>query len=47
MITNTVLARASGRPSWEEFIALDEFLAHIADGADARLAFQAAFPVRG
>ncbi|MFD7032181.1 HD domain-containing protein [Streptomyces sp. NPDC059917] len=41
------MARASGRAVWEEFLALDEVLARIADGADERLAFQAAFPVRG
>ncbi|WP_329267160.1 HD domain-containing protein [Streptomyces sp. NBC_01451] len=39
------LTEASGRPEWEEFIALDEVLAHIGDGADRRLAFQASFPI--
>ncbi|MFG2784581.1 phosphohydrolase [Streptomyces prunicolor] len=39
------LAEATGRAVWEEFIALDEILARIGDGADERLAFQASFPV--
>ncbi|MEV0739211.1 HD domain-containing protein [Streptomyces sp. NPDC050549] len=39
------LAGASGRAVWEEFMALDEVLARIGDGADERLAFQASFPV--
>ncbi|MGW3102285.1 HD domain-containing protein [Streptomyces sp. NPDC001100] len=39
------LAEASGRAVWEEFMALDEVLARIGDGADERLAFQASFPV--
>jgi hypothetical protein len=42
----TRLARASGREAWEEFLALDEVLGRIGDGADGRLAFQASFPVR-
>lgn len=41
------LAGASGRAVWEEFMALDEVLARIGDGADERLAFQASFPTRG
>lgn len=41
------LAGASGREVWEEFIALDELLTRIGDGADRRLAFQASFPVHG
>ncbi|MEV0904950.1 HD domain-containing protein [Streptomyces hokutonensis] len=41
------LAEASGRAVWEEFMALDEVLARIGDGADERLAFQASFPVHG
>jgi hypothetical protein len=40
------LAEASGRPAWEEFIALDEVLTGIGDEADQRLAFQASFPVQ-
>ncbi|MGW8765322.1 HD domain-containing protein [Streptomyces sp. NPDC055815] len=41
----TRLAEASGRPRWEEFLALDDLLERLGDGADARLAFQASFPV--
>lgn len=41
------LAGASGREVWEEFMALDELLTRIGDGADRRLAFQASFPVYG
>ncbi|MFJ5774647.1 phosphohydrolase [Streptomyces sp. NPDC093094] len=40
-----LLAEATGRAAWEEFIALDEVLSRIGDDADARLAFQASFPV--
>lgn len=39
------LARAAGEEPWAAFLALDEVLGGIADGADARLAFQASFPV--
>jgi hypothetical protein len=39
------LARATGREHWEEYLALDDLLGHIGNGADARLAFQASFPV--
>ncbi|MFD0900566.1 HD domain-containing protein [Actinomadura sediminis] len=39
------LADASGRPAWEEFAALDDLLARIAETADDRLAFQAAHPI--
>ncbi len=39
------LTGASGRPAWEEFLALDELLTRIGDGADQRLAFQASFPI--
>jgi hypothetical protein len=41
------LAEASGRHQWEEFAALDELLTHIGEQADQRLAFQAAYPLRG
>ncbi|MER7929131.1 HD domain-containing protein [Streptomyces sp. NPDC096057] len=41
------LAEATGRAVWEEFLALDEVLARIGDGADERLAFQASFPIHG
>ncbi|MFI6082817.1 HD domain-containing protein [Streptomyces sp. NPDC051217] len=40
------LAQATGGQRWEEYLALDELLAHIGDGADHRLNFQASFPVR-
>ncbi|MFJ2932922.1 HD domain-containing protein [Streptomyces sp. NPDC087219] len=43
----TRLTRASGRERWEEYLALDDLLGRIGDGADHRLAFQAAFPVSG
>ncbi|MCL2734651.1 MAG: HD domain-containing protein [Actinomycetia bacterium] len=39
------LARATGRPAWEEFLALDEILSPIGDDAGQRLEFQASFPV--
>ncbi|MFC9796914.1 HD domain-containing protein [Streptomyces sp. NPDC127584] len=39
------LAEASGRERWEEYLVLDDLLGRIGDGADRRLAFQAAFPV--
>ncbi|MCX5144589.1 MULTISPECIES: HD domain-containing protein [unclassified Streptomyces] len=41
----TRLVRASGRERWEEFLALDEILGRIGDGADRRLTHQASFPV--
>lgn len=41
------LSRAGGRPAWEEFLALDEFLTAVGEGADGRLAWQAAHPVGG
>jgi hypothetical protein len=40
------LAARSGREPWEEFMALDEILTAIGDGADERLACQAEHPVR-
>ncbi|MFI9330169.1 HD domain-containing protein [Kitasatospora sp. NPDC052868] len=40
------LSESTGRPLWEEFIALDEVLTRIGNGADERLAFQASFPIR-
>ncbi|MEV4317769.1 HD domain-containing protein [Actinocrispum sp. NPDC049592] len=39
------LAASTGQPVWEVFMGLDDFLDHIAAGAEARLAFQAAHPV--
>ena len=41
------LSRAGGRPVWQEFLDLDEFLTGLGEDADARLAWQAAHPVRG
>ncbi|MET9541640.1 HD domain-containing protein [Streptomyces sp. NPDC006553] len=41
----TRLTQASGRERWEEYLALDDLLGGIGDGADHRLAFQSAFPV--
>ncbi len=41
----TRLAEASGTTVWEEFLAFDDLLASIGDGADQRLAFQASYPV--
>ncbi|MFF7443948.1 HD domain-containing protein [Streptomyces sp. NPDC008122] len=38
------LTEATGRPRWEEFLALDELLERLGAGADRRLAYQAAFP---
>ncbi|MCR3741147.1 HD domain-containing protein [Actinomadura glauciflava] len=42
-----VLAAASGRAEWEEFMDLDDACDRIAAGADRRLAFQSAYPVAG
>lgn len=39
------LAEATGRPAWEEFLALDDLLGSLGADADRRLAFQAAYPV--
>jgi hypothetical protein len=39
------LARAGGRPVWQEFLDLDEFLTAVGEGADLRLAWQATHPV--
>ncbi|MFK0243752.1 HD domain-containing protein [Amycolatopsis azurea] len=41
------LAVASGQPSWEAFLALDDLLDRIAADADGRLTFQASHPVDG
>ncbi|MFF7259866.1 HD domain-containing protein [Streptomyces sp. NPDC008159] len=40
------LCGASGRPGWEEFLALDDLLSALGADAERRLAFQAAYPVR-
>ncbi|MEU7600911.1 HD domain-containing protein [Streptomyces sp. NPDC041003] len=39
------LAGATGAERWEAYLELDEVLGRIAEGADGRLGFQAAFPV--
>lgn len=41
------LCRTTGREPWEEFLALDDLLCRIGEGADGRLAFQSSFPVHG
>ncbi|WP_242545885.1 hypothetical protein [Amycolatopsis sp. MtRt-6] len=41
------VAERLGGPPWETFLALDDELERIASGADARLAFQAAYPTSG
>ncbi|MFF5262951.1 HD domain-containing protein [Actinomadura viridis] len=41
------LAAVSGQEPWEAFLALDDVLGGLAEGADRRLAFQAAHPVTG
>jgi hypothetical protein len=41
------VATRLGGPAWETFLALDDELERIAAGADARLAFQAAYPTTG
>lgn len=38
------LAAFSGREPWEVFLSLDDRLASLSDGADARLAFQNSYP---
>lgn len=39
------LAEASGRTVWEEFLDFDDVLTAVGEGAEERLAFQAAYPV--
>jgi hypothetical protein len=39
------VARAGGQEGWEVFMALDDELGRIAEGADGRLAFQSSHPV--
>lgn len=39
------ICTASGLAPWEAFMALDDILGRIAEGADDRLAFQARYPV--
>lgn len=41
------LAEAGGAEAWQVFLDLDEALGGIAEGAHARLEFQAGFPVHG
>ncbi|MER6446699.1 phosphohydrolase [Streptomyces venezuelae] len=38
------LVQATGGQHWEEYLAFDDLLTRIGDGADGRLAFQASFP---
>ncbi|MFI6287973.1 HD domain-containing protein [Streptomyces sp. NPDC051018] len=48
-LEDLVIARvleAGGGERWEAYLALDDILCLIGDGADERLAFQASFPVR-
>ncbi|MCP3754487.1 HD domain-containing protein [Streptomyces sp. TBY4] len=46
LIDRLLRASPPGAERWEVYLALDPLLAGIAEGADARLAFQAAHPVR-
>ncbi|MGW6710131.1 HD domain-containing protein [Streptomyces sp. NPDC054956] len=46
LIDHLVRAAPAGTARWEAYLELDALLARIADGADARLAFQSAHPVR-
>ncbi|MGZ9935398.1 HD domain-containing protein [Streptomyces sp. NC-S4] len=39
------LARVTDGQHWAEYLAFDDLLTRIGDGADGRLAFQASFPV--
>jgi hypothetical protein len=39
------LAETSGRTVWEEFLALDDALTAVGEGAEERLAFQAQYPL--
>ncbi|WP_338056805.1 hypothetical protein [Streptomyces sp. ZAF1911] len=45
LIDHLVRASPPGTERWEAYLDLDSLLARIADGADGRLAFQAAHPV--
>lgn len=40
------LAAASDQPAWQVFMDLDEFITRVANDADSRLAFQAAYPIK-
>ncbi len=40
------LAHAAGQEPWQVFLTLDDHLTHVSDDADARLAFQNAYPIR-
>lgn len=46
LIDHVVRVSPPGTERWEAYLALDALLARIAEGADARLAFQAAHPVQ-
>lgn len=39
------LAEVSGRAAWEELMEFDDALTTVGEGAEERLAFQAAYPV--
>lgn len=45
LLDHLVRVSAPGTERWEAYLGLDELLARLAEGADARLAFQAAYPV--
>ncbi|WP_405495991.1 HD domain-containing protein [Streptomyces sp. NBC_00096] len=47
LIDRLVRASPPGTERWEAYLELDGLLARIAEGAEARLAFQAAYPVHG
>jgi hypothetical protein len=40
------IGRAGGRPAWQAFMELDDFLTGIGAGADGRLSYQMSHPVR-
>jgi hypothetical protein len=43
-----VVDRLAGEaPGWQVFMELDDLLTDLAGGADARLAFQNAYPIAG
>ncbi|MFZ3495529.1 hypothetical protein ACODT5_20285 [Streptomyces sp. 5.8] len=45
LIDHLVRVSGPGAERWEVYLELDSLLARIAEGADTRLAFQAAYPV--
>lgn len=46
LLINHLVRAAPGTERWEAYLGLDALLARIAEGADARLDFQATYPVR-